>query len=282
MSEREENDPNKVKSREAVLRHAETTGAPALRRAVYVWQLPIRLFHWIGFFAIIGLIITGLYIANPAVMPMGEATTRFMMGSMRYWHAIFAYIFTANMIFRLYWFWAGNQYAKFPFWRKDYWQDLVYCIRYYLFMARKEHVVHVGHNSLAQLSYIIFVWGGGLVMILTGFAMRGGSDPNGLWQSLFGWVVPLLGGEYQVRNIHHLITWFFIMFIVFHLYLAFRQDTLDDDSSVSSIITGYKYELESTVDHHLQDKYEKRGPKERKNAEGETKPVGEAMPGPVK
>lgn len=243
---------------QAKAREAAITGEPALRRPVYVWELAIRLFHWIGVFAIVGLIITGLYIGNPAVMPMGEAALNFFMGGMRFWHAIFAYIFTANMIFRLYWFWAGNQYAKFPFWRKDFWQDMVVTVKYYLF-ATKEHTVHLGHNSVAQMAYFLFVWVGGVIMIITGFIMRGGSDPNGIWQILFGWMMPLLGGEYQVRNIHHLLTWFYLTFIVIHLYLGFRQDVLDDDGTVSSIITGYKYELNHSADHPEGDQHSPHG-----------------------
>ncbi len=276
MSDEQAKKHKKTKTeKEKLIQHAAATGEPVLRQPVYVWELPVRIFHWIGVFMIVGLIITGLYIGNPAVIPMGEATTRFMMGAMRFWHAIFAYIFTANMLFRVYWFWAGNEYSKFPFWRKDFWSDIIVTVKHYLFLS-KEHVIHVGHNSVAQLSYFLFVWVGGAIMIITGFIMRGGSNPEGIWQTLFGWLVPLFGGEYQVRNIHHLVTWFFIMFIIIHLYLAFRQDILDDDSSVSSIITGYKYELPSTIDHHLKDKYKKSPPD--KNEKNDSGSAGEAMP----
>lgn len=78
-------------------------------------------------------------------------------------------------------------------------------------------------------------------MILTGLAMRGGSNPNGIIQALFGWVVLDLGGEYQVRNLHHLVAWGYAIFLLSHLYMVLRQDLLDDDGTVSGIINGYKY-----------------------------------------
>lgn len=83
-------------------------------------------------------------------------------------------------------------------------------------------------------------------MILTGLAMRGGGDPNGLVQALFGWVVVLFSGEYQVRNLHHLIAWGYAIFLLSHLYMVFRQDLLDDDGTVSSMVNGYKFKRLST------------------------------------
>ena len=78
-------------------------------------------------------------------------------------------------------------------------------------------------------------------MILTGFAMKSGSDPNGIWFILFGWVIPALGGENVVRNLHHVIAWGYALFVIVHLYLLIRQDVLGRDGTVSSIFTGYKF-----------------------------------------
>jgi Ni/Fe-hydrogenase 1 B-type cytochrome subunit len=226
------------------------------RTPVYVWQLPVRLFHWINAIAISILLITGLYIAHPVLAPQGEATFNFVMGKVRFWHGVTAFIFTANLIVRAYWFWAGNEYSKLRFWRSEFWQDTSKTIKYYLFIT-KEHTTHVGHNSMAQLMYFVFIWLGGAFMILTGLAMRGGADPNGIWQSLFGWVVPMFGGEYQVRSFHRLIAWGFVVFVLGHLYMVFRQDILDDDGTVSSMVNGYKFELYNPEARNQVDKNSK-------------------------
>ncbi|MDQ7096833.1 Ni/Fe-hydrogenase, b-type cytochrome subunit [Desulfosporosinus sp. PR] len=215
-----------------------------MRSQVYVWQFPVRFFHWLNALAITVLFLTGMYIGHPVLDAPGEAVGNFTMGSVRYWHGLSAFVFMANMLFRLYWFWVGNEYSKMKLWRKDFWQDVVRTFKYYTFMT-KEHVSHAGHNALAQLMYFFFIWLGGLLMILTGLAMRGGSDPNGVIQALFGWVVPLFRSEYQVRNLHHFLAWGYALFLLGHLYMVLRQDILDDDGTISSMINGYKYEISS-------------------------------------
>ncbi|GAB6174160.1 Ni/Fe-hydrogenase, b-type cytochrome subunit [Paradesulfitobacterium aromaticivorans] len=222
--------------------HVSKAKHQALRRQVYVWQFPVRIFHWINAAAIIVLFLTGIYIGGPILSPQAEAYQSFVMGQIRYWHGIAAYIFIANLLFRLYWFWAGNEYSKLRLWRGDFWQDAASTFKYYTFMTR-EHALHQGHNALAQLMYFFFVWLASAVMILTGLAMRGGGDLNGVLSVLFGWVIPAFRGEYQIRNIHHLFAWGYPLFLLGHLYMVLRQDVLDDDGTVSSMINGYKFEL---------------------------------------
>lgn len=211
-----------------------------LKRQVYVWQFPVRFFHWVNALAITVLFVTGMYIGHPIFVSPGEAVGNFFVGNMRYWHGLFAFVYIANMLFRLYWFWAGNEYAKFRFWKKDFWQDVAATFKYYTFMI-PEHSVKGGHNALAQLMYFIFIWISGLFMTLSGLAMRGGSNPNGILQALFGWVVVNFHGEYQVRNLHHLMAWGYAIFLLSHLYMVLRQDILDDDGTISAMINGYKF-----------------------------------------
>ena len=56
-------------------------------RRVYVWELPVRFYHWLNALVIIALIATGFYIANPlALQSQHEATGQFTMGWIRYIH----------------------------------------------------------------------------------------------------------------------------------------------------------------------------------------------------
>lgn len=213
-----------------------------LRKAVYVWEAPIRIYHWLNVFLIIILILTGLYIGKPILSgpAANDATANFIMGKMRLWHALAAWIFIANFIFRFYWAFAGNEFAKFKPWRKGFVTDGLDSLKYYLFL-KKEHTVHTGHNVIAQLTYFTVMWAGSLFMILTGLALQGEIMPGGFQERFFGWLIPLFRQSYTLRMGHHIIAWIFVVFIIAHLYLVIRQELLDDDGTISSIFSGYKF-----------------------------------------
>jgi len=48
----------------------------------------------------------------------------------------------------------------------------------------------------------------------------------------------MLGGLAVVRYVHHIFTWFFILFIVVHIYMAFWYDAILKKGTVSSMISG--------------------------------------------
>ena len=129
--------------------------------------------------------------------------------------------------------------ALFPVRPKD-WVNLVRQVKYYLMIHPEKAPHYLGHNPLQQLSYTgIYLLA--LLQIVTGFALYGQSNPDGLFYAAFGWVVPLLGGLQLVRFVHHVVTWAFLIFIPIHVYLATRADVLERAGSISSIITGGRF-----------------------------------------
>jgi len=62
---------------------------------------------------------------------------------------------------------------------------------------------------------------------------------------MFTWIVPLMGGEFGVRFWHHTFLWFFVTFVIIHIYLAFYHDYIEGRGTVSSIIGGWKFERRS-------------------------------------
>ena len=107
--------------------------------------------------------------------------------------------------------------------------------------------ISVGHNSIAAISYVaLFVIA--LVQVFTGFGLY--ADNSGWWlPKLFAWVVPLFGGDFMVRTIHHVATWFFILFTLIHVYLVFYHDWLEGRGEVSSMFGGYKFVCEERLAH---------------------------------
>jgi Ni/Fe-hydrogenase 1 B-type cytochrome subunit len=45
-----------------------------------------------------------------------------------------------------------------------------------------------------------------------------------------------------VRFWHHLFLWFFVTFVIIHVYLAFYHDYIEGRGTVSSIIGGWKFD----------------------------------------
>jgi Ni/Fe-hydrogenase 1 B-type cytochrome subunit len=68
------------------------------------------------------------------------------------------------------------------------------------------------------------------------------SMSNSFIPRMFTWIVPLIGGEMGVRYWHHLFLWFFVTFIVVHIYLAFYHDYIEGRGTISSIVGGWKFD----------------------------------------
>jgi len=216
-------------------------------KRVLVWELPVRLFHWINALSITVLAITGLIIANPpALMSNAEAIDSYWFGTVRAIHFITAYVFFVNALARIYWAFRGNYYAN---WRafipltKKARQNIAHVLKVDIFLRNEEKEVlknvSIGHNYVASLSYLILFFLA-LVQIFTGFGLY--APTSGWWlPKLFAWVPDFLGGDAPTRLIHHISTWLFIIFTLIHVYLVFYHDWLEGRGESSAMISGYKF-----------------------------------------
>jgi Ni/Fe-hydrogenase 1 B-type cytochrome subunit len=222
---------------------AERVTKSGTYRWVYLWQWPIRAMHWAAALSLVVLVVTGFYIGRPYFMTSGEASAHFLMGWMRFLHFAAAAVFVMTAIIRGYWLFAGNKFerwrALFPITRND-WVNLIRQIRFYLMIRPQDAPRYLGHNPLQQFSYTA-IYGIAFVQVVTGFAMYGQSRPGGFWYTVFGWIVPLLGGIQIVHFVHHVLTWAFLIFIPIHIYLALRADLLEHTGTISSIFSGGRF-----------------------------------------
>ena len=218
-------------------------------KRVLVWELPVRICHWITVISVVVLAVTGFIIADPpAIMSNAEASDQYWFGRVRMIHFITAYVFLINIIVRIYWAFAGNYYAN---WRafipsnKKAWKNIKHVLKIDILLRNEEKEVlkniSIGHNYLASLSYLgLFLLI--LIQIFTGFGMYAAT--SGWWlPKLFAWVPDLLGGDAPTRLIHHIATWLFILFTLIHVYLVFYHDWLEGRGETSAMISGYKFVL---------------------------------------
>jgi len=207
----------------------------------YVWELPLRISHWVNAVSIAVLFATGLFIATPALTPPGEAYNNFWMGRMREFHFLFGFALILGVLIRVYWFFVGNNYARsgFPmFWKLDWYKAVIGQVIEYTKLERGH--IHVGHNSLAGLSYTAFFAMCGFEGV-TGMALYAESNPGGFWDRMVGWTIPLLGGSFRVHTWHHLVAWFIVVFTMFHLYIAIYDTQLYKNGLIDAIIAGPKF-----------------------------------------
>ncbi|HMT93964.1 Ni/Fe-hydrogenase, b-type cytochrome subunit [uncultured Thiothrix sp.] len=224
---------------------SQPNDTPAFQPAVYVYEAPLRIWHWINALAIVILAVTGYFIGSPLPTMSGEASDHFLMGYIRFAHFAAGYILLIGFLGRVYWAFVGNHHAREifipPFHKPEYWSGVLHEIRWYAFLE-KEPRKYTGHNPLAILfMHFMFVWGL-LFMIVTGFALYGEGAGLNSWQfALFSsWVIPLFGQSMDVHTWHHLGMWWILLFVMAHIYVAIREDIMSRQSLVSTMISGWR------------------------------------------
>jgi Ni/Fe-hydrogenase 1 B-type cytochrome subunit len=212
-------------------------------RCVYVWELPVRLYHWINAVCILLLVVTGLIIGRPlTVQVAGEASFSYWFGTVRFVHFVTAFVFFFNVVFRIYWGFVGNHYAdwrNFIPYRKSQFQEIWQVLKVDILQTTSTPVESVGHNSLAGFTYFIMFLAF-LFQCATGFGMYAAMSDAWL-PSAFAWIVPLMGGDFAVRQWHHMMMWFFVVFSLIHVYLVFYHDYVEARGVMSSMVGGWKF-----------------------------------------
>ena len=204
------------------------------------WSASMRINHWCVAISIFVLIVTGFYIADPFTISSGETVDKFFMGNVRFVHILFGTFLIFLSIWRLYLAFFSRFHAD---WR-DFlaWTDIkatIEQIKFYLLISEHPEKKYL-YGPMQALAYT-GCWFLGVVTTVTGLILMGAGYHAGL-TSIASFVLKpienLLGGLAMVRYVHHIFTWFFILFIVVHIYMAFWYDAVLKQGTVSSMIGG--------------------------------------------
>ena len=199
------------------------------KQMVYHWTGAIRLQHWVHVVSMIVLVFTGFYIHSPFMAGATET-----MAWMRWFHLICAYFLIFGFIMRAYLMFNSRTAAD--------WKELLPLpanlanipdiLAFYLFM-KKTHKHYHRYNPLQGIAY--FVMGLAIIaMAATGFALH-----TGWLHASFAWVNPMLGGVMVTRVVHFLCMWLLIILTAVHVYFVLRQNALDADRTIMSMVDGY-------------------------------------------
>ena len=213
-------------------------------KSVYVYEAPVRLWHWVNALSILVLAVTGYFIGSPLPTKPGEASDHFLMGYIRFAHFSAGYVLAVGLLGRIYWGIVGNHHARELFWvplfQASYWRELLGMLKWYAFITPRPGRF-VGHNPLARFAMVFSFMLTVLFMIVTGFALYGEGAQMGSWQErLFGWVIPLFGQSQDVHTWHHLGMWSLVIFVVLHVYAAVREDIMGRSSIISTMVSGHR------------------------------------------
>ncbi|MFO1103004.1 MAG: Ni/Fe-hydrogenase, b-type cytochrome subunit [Methylocystis sp.] len=225
---------------------ADSHGERAIARpTVYVYEAPVRLWHWVNALAILVLIVTGYLIGSPPPTVAGEASQHFVMGYIRFAHFTAGQILAVGFLLRGYWVFVGNEHSRqiyyVPIWRASYWKELAHEIRWYAFLE-KAPMKYVGHNPLAQTAMFVMYTLTAAFMIVTGFALYSEGEGADSWEAkLFGWVFYIWPNSQEVHTWHHLGMYVIVTFIIIHIYAAVREDIMSRQSIISSMISGERH-----------------------------------------
>jgi Ni/Fe-hydrogenase 1 B-type cytochrome subunit len=209
---------------------------------VYVWQIPVRVTHWLIALSLLLLSVTGFYIGRPFMTVPGQAGQWFVMGWMRIIHFYAAIVFTGAVMARTIWMFTGNKYArwdKFLAVRRTRQKGILPTVLFYSFL-RDTPPAYVGHNPVAGSAYLL-VFGLYFLAIGTGLVMYAPTAEVGSPLRAFASLAPLVGGFQIARWIHHVVMWLLLGFTVHHVYSAVLVASIEKNGTMDSIFAGYKF-----------------------------------------
>lgn len=213
--------------------------------AIYVYDPPLRYWHWINAGCITTLALTGYFIGSPPPSFTGEASGHFLFGYIRFAHFSAGLLLVVAFLARIFWAFYGNFYARqiftLPAFDKKWFHELLYEFKWYLFLTpwpRK----YIGHNPLAHLSMVFLLVLPVVFMIFTGLALY--AEGLGVKSSLYPltrgafW---LFGGSMQLHTWHHCGMWVIVLFVIIHIYTALREEVMSLQSMISVMTSGWRH-----------------------------------------
>ena len=224
---------------------------PVKEEVVYthVWEIPIRIAHWVTFVSVVVLGITGYLIGNPSFSAPTEAAKTYSLGNIRFLHLAAAYTLISAFVLRIYWGLVGNRFSRWvtmlPITKKR-WGGVFVEIKD-LLLPKGRLRVYTGHSPLANIGYLI-LYLGVFFSIVTGLTLHAHAHYSPWWRKIAVWGLAVFGNNLNsVHFLHHLMLWFFALFVFVHLYLVIYTVVVSRTTEVDTMISGKKFVFEKEL-----------------------------------
>ncbi|AFI04491.1 Ni/Fe-hydrogenase, b-type cytochrome subunit [Helicobacter cetorum] len=209
----------------------------------------VRFFHWVRAISIFILIATGFYIAYPFLQPKSSFYKEmyFLQAYIRSFHIMFGFLLISALCFRIYLFFfdKGSLLERASLAQVFSLKTWLNQIKAYFFLSNSP--AHHGAYNPVQFVAYLFLIALMILVSLSGVVLYSHVYHSGLGVILgdiFGWFEVLCGGLANVRFIHHLATWGFILFVPVHVYMVFFHSIRYKGSGVDAMVNGYTYTKE--------------------------------------
>lgn len=202
----------------------------------------VRLWHWVNGLLVVVLCVTGYFIGVPPPSALGDPSTLYIMGWIRFLHLAAGYLFALLAVARLWLTFVEKGVSHHLYlpaiWRAEWFEGFIRQIKWN-FLLPVQPARYVGLNPLGSIAMLLCYVVPGFIIIVTGFAMYAEVTGHESWQYLlFGWVTSIFGNTMDLHIIHRLAMWVMVGFIFIHIYIAVREDVLSRQTMISTMLSG--------------------------------------------
>ncbi len=180
-------------------------------RATRIWDVPVRLFHWL-----FALAFAGAWLAT------GDPYLHL--------HVFAGYVFAALLVFRLVWGFIGGRHARFT----DFRYRPAVAWRYLRALGHGRAPHYAGHNPAGSWA-IYLILGLATVLALTGMVTLAGQDQAGPLAGLLGF-----GTGAWARALHEIAAWTLTAVVGIHVAGVVIGSLAHRENLVTAMITGRK------------------------------------------
>jgi len=189
-------------------------------RMVTVWDLPIRIFHWLISFNVIFLLVTGN-----------------IGGDWILWHIRAAYLLSGLIIFRILWGIKGSYYARFS-------SFIVSPIKGFTYLKQifsGEAEPHYQHNPAGALMVLVL-----MIALSTQFLAGTVITDDIMWYGPFyQWVSGALAE--MGTALHHQMEWVLIGLVILHIAAVMFHQFWLKEKIIQAMIHGKKHRQEQSA-----------------------------------
>ena len=183
------------------------------RVRVKIWDLPVRLFHWVLAVLFVAQIVTGK--VGGDLMPV---------------HLLTGYAILALIIFRILWGFAGSTHSRFA----SFIAGPVATFRFALRLFSRQAVPQLGHNPLGGWSVLIMI-GCFALQAVTGLFANDGISHEGALSPLVALDVSNVMTEIHRWNLRLLV-----LVSVLHVIAVFFHMLVKREKLIGPMFTGFK------------------------------------------